>query len=141
MCPKLLVLGKIPLENGLGDSILERLHTTYQKSGTTAKKYAVTLRNNYRCHADLLKLSSDLFYEASLKPCGKIDVVAPYTLRFICSCLDTNPASLSKNEKEAKIIIREVEKLLCTNKKVNASSVCIMSPSERQVKATVHIII
>ena len=93
----------------------------------------MTLRNNYRCHADLLKLSSDLFYEASLEPCGKIDVVGPYALRFICSCLDTNPASLSVNEKEAKIIIREVEKLLCTNKKVDANNICIMSPSQRQV--------
>ena len=101
----------------------------------------MTLRNNYRCHADLLKLSSDLFYQASLKPCGKIDVVAPYTLRFICSSLDTNPASLSENEKEAKIIIREVEILLCTSKKVNASSVCIMSPSQRQVTEIIIIYI
>ena len=93
----------------------------------------MTLCNNYRCHADLLKLSSDLFYESSLVACGKIDVVAPYSLRFICSSLVKNPVSFSDNEIEAKIIISEVENLLCTNKKVNASNVCIMSPSQRQV--------
>ena len=90
----------------------------------------MTLCNNYRCHADLLKLSSDLFYESSLKAYGKI---APCTLRFICSSLDMNPASFCDNEIEAKIIIREVENLLHSNKKVDASSVCIMSPSQRQV--------
>ena len=93
----------------------------------------MTLCNNYRCHADLLKLSSNLFYESSLVACGKIDIVAPYSLQFICSSLEKNPASFSDKEIEAKIIIKEVENLLCTNKKLNASNVCIMSPSQRQV--------
>ena len=131
--PKLLVLGKLTAENGLGKSLLERLHTTYQEFGDRAKQYIIPLCNNYRCHAALLKLSSDLFYESSLVPRGKIQVVAQHSLRFICSCLDKNPASFSDNEIEAKIIIREVENLLRTNTKVDASNVCIMSPSQRQV--------
>ena len=67
--PRTLVLGKEAKENGLGISVLERLHHLYHspKFSESAKAYSASLLTNYRCHPGILRLPSHLFYDATLQ--------------------------------------------------------------------------
>ncbi len=125
------VLGQFPQENGLGESLLERLYNVYAKI-EQAKSYSVTLCNNYRCLPEILDLSSVLFYESSLNACAKVARIRKYSLGFICSNESNHIVSLCENHTEADIIVSEVESLI-TNEHVDTTGMCIMSPSQRQV--------
>ena len=69
--PRTLVLGKEAKENGLGRSVLERLHSLYHSPAFSekAKAYSAPLLTNYRCHPGILRLPSHLFYDATLQVC------------------------------------------------------------------------
>ncbi len=69
--PRTLVLGKEAKENGLGRSVLERLHSLYHSPAFSekAKAYSASLLTNYRCHPGILRLPSHLFYDATLQVC------------------------------------------------------------------------
>ena len=66
--PALLVLGEEARENGLKYSLLERLCHLYMSLGDAALEHMVTLRNNYRCHADIMQLPNRLFYGNTIEP-------------------------------------------------------------------------
>ena len=66
MGPGLLVLGDIPQKNGLGISLLERLHLCYQEIGDVASTSIATLSANYRCHTEIINLVGKLFYKSQL---------------------------------------------------------------------------
>lgn len=66
---------------GLSVSLLERFSGAAPSSSATlvygcARVRGVTLRRNYRCHADILSLPSALFYSELLLPCADEAVTA-----------------------------------------------------------------
>ena len=67
--PRTLVLGEEAKENGLGVSVLERLHTLYHSHeySEKAEAYSASLLTNYRSHPGILRLPSHLFYDATLQ--------------------------------------------------------------------------
>ena len=135
--PQLLVFGEVPQAHGLGTSLLQRLCQDYAKLGQL--NYIANLRTNYRCHKDLLQLSSDLFYSQSkLIPAGHIQLLPEhkYPLEFICSDVHTRGAGAEDtNEHEADILLTELRKLIQSGwpKKWSKKDVCIMALSRRQV--------
>ena len=116
--------------HGLGESLLQRLHKKYTEFGSTAQKYAVSLKCNYRCHKDLLELPSVLFYEASLVPCGRVDChpLSPYPFKFVCSSFDISIPCSPVRQRECDLILEEVKKHSGWN-----NDICIMAPSLNQV--------
>ena len=136
--PKLLVLGEEAQSNGLGISLLERLHAQYDK-----KQFAcsVTLLTNHRCHSGILMLPSSLYYHSTLQ-CGKENDtphhLVPFPLTFVCSDVKQSKGETSGvNEAEANIIMEEVEKHFKTWPKSwsrQEKRICIMSPSADQVQ-------
>ena len=71
MGPQTLVLGKEARKNGLGVSLLRRLHECYNlpENKEMARMYSSVMLNNYRCHRQIVQTVSDLFYASSLKVC------------------------------------------------------------------------
>ena len=130
--PKQVVLGGVAQENGLGVSLLERLHKSYLEI-ELANHYTVVLRNNYRCLPEILDLSSSLFYDSTLTACAKVPRIKKYPLHFICLSESNHPAVLNSCEDlfEADIIIEEVVNLI--QQDYVDATIRIMSPSQRQV--------
>ena len=128
----MVVLGRIPQENGLGVSLLERLHKSYLEI-ELANHYTVVLRNNYRCLPEILDLSSNLFYDSTLTACAKVPRIKDYPLHFICSSESNHPSVLDSCEDPAEVnlIIDEVVNLI--QQEYIDATICIMSPSQRQV--------
>ena len=69
------MLGKVPRENGLADSLLVRLHNLYSKLPGAAAHQAKLLIN-YRCHPAIVRLPSRLFYDCRIK----VSV-------YVCACM------------------------------------------------------
>ena len=69
MGPDTIVLGEEARKNGLGQSLLRRLHTLYQSHGYSngAVMYTASLLSNWRSHRDIVKLVSKLFYRGTLQ--------------------------------------------------------------------------
>lgn len=141
MGPKLLVLGKEAQSNGLGISLLERLHAQYDKRQFPSKRFcSVTLLTNHRCHSGILMLPSSLYYHSTLR-CGKKNDtphhLVPFPLTFVCSDVkQPNSETSGVNEAEADVIMKEVEKYFKTWPKSwsrQEKRICIMSPSADQV--------
>ena len=67
--PETLVLGEEAMKNGLGQSLLKRLHTLYQSKeySTGAEMYTASLLTNWRSHHEIVKLVSKLFYRDTLQ--------------------------------------------------------------------------
>ena len=112
--PPTLVLGDDPLEYGLEQSLLERLHTLYvDRIGADAESHCGTLLNNYRCHRSLLALPSYLFYHSALlanRAAATQALLHPdttYSLHFICSSLDDSIIEVqdSTNRDEAILLL------------------------------------
>ena len=97
-----------------------------------AKRYSATLRNNYRCVADILEIPSKLFYESRLIPRTRAHKVRNFSLQFICSSKAKEVVSFCESELEAKIIVEQVKKII-SEEIVFPNRICIMSPSQRQV--------
>lgn len=142
MGPKLLVLGDEAQSNGLGVSLLERLHGAYDKRDFfPAKKFrSLTLLTNHRCHSGILMLPSSLYYGSTLQ-CGKKNDkphhLTSFPLTFVCSDIEQSFGKVTgANENEANVLIREVQKYFKTwpkNWSRKDRRICIMSSSPDQV--------
>ena len=96
------MLGKVPRENGLSDSLLVRLRNQYRKLlGAASQAHQSELLINYRCHSAIVRLPSRLFYDCSLKVCMSLcESANVYTVHvvyvgmsFVCHL---NPAEQSQ---------------------------------------------
>ena len=112
MGPKVTVLSDMARENGLGDSILERLFTHYKALKKATTSHVATLLTNYRCHPSILMLASSLFYECTLlsRSTSRTHPKAPFPLVFTCTSLSQDgfcnlPA---ENEREATMLVRKM---------------------------------
>lgn len=120
-------------------SLLERLHTLYDATNVS-NTCSATLLTNYRCHSGILMLPSSLYYHSTLL-CRVSDSrahhLAPFPLTFVCSDINQEvKATSGTNEKEADVLIKEVEKYFREWPKhwdSDDKRVCIMSPSANQV--------
>ncbi len=141
MGPRLLVLGDEAQSNGLGISLLERLHSEYDKREFSSKRYcSLTLLTNHRCHSGILMLPSSLYYHSTLQ-CGKANdkphPLASFPLTFVCSDITQDIETTSgKNQNEVDVLFKEVEKYFKRwpkNWNKEEKRICIMSPSPDQV--------
>lgn len=62
------VYSDLAKERGLGTSLLERLHNVYSMNHPCR----VSLCQNYRSHADIVRLTSNLFYGNEIEPSGPL---------------------------------------------------------------------
>ena len=145
--PKLLVLGDEAQSYGLGVSLLERLHAEYNSKKFSSKRFcSVTLLTNHRCHSGILMLPSSIYYQSTLQ-CGKKNDkphhLSSFPLAFVCSDISQNVATTTgKNENEADVLIKEVEKYFKTwprNWNKEEKKICIMSPSPDQVCSSLYV--
>ena len=142
----MLVLGEDPLKYGLGQSLLERLHTLYStQTHTNAENHCATLIHNYRCHLSLLALPSYLFYHSALiasRNASKQAILHPdtcYSLHFICSSLDDTIVEVqdSTNQDEAVLLLEAAAKYVRKwppewgNRELK--TVCVMATNANQV--------
>lgn len=139
MGPRLLVSGEIPQANGLGVSLLERLHAVYNEDGSAMETCTAALLTNYRCHSGILMLPSSLYYHSTLLCCADSPAhyLAPFPLMFVCSdvCQEIKSTS-GVNKDEADILITEVAKYFKEwpkNWSDKDKRICIISPSANQV--------
>ena len=135
--PRLLVLGKVPQDYGLATSLLERLCQLYTSLGHSG--YIARLCTNYRCHEELLNLSSCLFYRQSgLIAAGKVPLVHgyDYALKFVSSgtVCDERPVD-GTSEFEAEVLLKELWKVKQNNPPqcLANEDFCIMAVNRRQV--------
>ena len=130
---------------GLKVSLLERLFKTFQKFGdVTQSKQCVRLLTNYRSHKDILSISSDLFYDCTLKtvvPNCISHPDAPYPLVFVCSSLDNTIKRVESgtNEYEATVLLDQMLKFLLpwpTQQwgQKNLRTICLITPTRHQVR-------
>ncbi len=126
-------MGKIAQENGLAQSLLERLHDSYMRIPEAKKHSVVHLRNNYRCVANILKVPSELFYDSRLIPRSrKTNGVKGFPLQFICSSTSDKTSFLSDSKPEANIVVQAVNDIL-SKMDTDPSQICVLSSSQRQV--------
>lgn len=132
-------MGEEAQSNGLGVSLLERLHGLYDKADVLSR-YSVTLLTNYRCHSGILMLPSSLYYHSTLQcrvPDDSAHPLAPFPLTFVCSDIKRdNWKTSGVNEGEAEALIQEVRRYFSKWPKKwskGDKNVCIMSPSADQV--------
>lgn len=127
-----MVLGPIAAANGLQLSLLERLKSLYESLGGHFLQYIVKLNKVYRCHRELLEISSKLFYNSLLKPDSVPYKAADFPYVFVCSGVDRAEWSPScDNEYEAKVVISEIKE--CLKKGHVPNDVCIMATNLCQV--------
>ena len=133
-------MGDEPQKHGLGVSLIERLHKQYKTFGSIALNSVVSLNCNYRCHANLMELSSSLFYESKLKACAdvKCHPLAAYPLKFICSSFDNSKPSSPESPSEVALILNEVKEVV-KYEGWYLKDVCIMAVSYKQVSNKVNI--
>ena len=142
----MLVLGEDPQKYGLGQSLLERLHTLYStQTHTNAEHHCATLLQNYRCHRSLLALPSYLFYHSTLitnRIATKQALLHPdttYSLHFISSSLDDTIVEVkdSTNRDEAVLLLEAAAKYVKEwppewgNRELK--TVCVMATTANQV--------
>ena len=70
------MLGKVPRENGLADSLLVRLRNLYSSLGAASQAHQSELLINYRCHPAIVRLPSRLFYDCRIQVCT-----------YMCACV------------------------------------------------------
>ena len=107
MGPQVRVLSEKARNNGLGESLLERIYNATDNSLTSS-----TLLTNYRCHPSILMLASSLFYECTLISESRREAhpKAPYPLMFACTSLRQGNFRNCKpeSEEEAKLLISKM---------------------------------
>ena len=142
MGPKSVVLGEEAQSNGLGVSLLERLHALYDKFDLKLNTGSMTLLTNYRCHSGILMLPSSLYYHSTLQcrvPDSTAHHLAPFPLTFVCSSIQQDlKGTPGRDESEADAIVKEVQKYFKKwpkhwDEDEEDRKVCIMSPSADQV--------
>ncbi|XP_029166349.1 probable helicase with zinc finger domain [Nylanderia fulva] len=92
-------------ERGLGVSLLERMYEFYSPE----HPYRIHLCQNYRAHADIIKYTSEMFYEGIVKPANpdllKHPTMKPLTFYAICGEEEQIPNSTGYQH------VREAEEL------------------------------
>ena len=138
------MLGDEAQRNGLSISLLERLHQLYREKGLdeVAMYHCTTLLTNYRCHHDIVKLPSSLFYNNTIVSQARDNALHPNThfpLLFFCSSVteDEQSSERDKYPEEAEMLLQLVKKYT-TVWPQNAwgpeylNEVCIITPSRSQ---------
>ena len=107
------MVGQKARDNGLKYSLLERLCKLYKSLGGAALDYVVQLDNNYRCHAEIMRIPNELFYNNICKCPENVQAhpMAPYPLIFICSSLDYKVDP----ELESKVLLDKLQNLIIKN--------------------------
>ncbi len=130
------MLGVEAHENGLAISLLERLHNVYSRH-PQCEAYTASLIGNYRCVPEIVRFSSQLYYESSLQCKVSQNSDFLYPIQFICSSIENADHSVDTDEVEASIVLNRVKYFKSSGHK--ASDVCIVSPSSAQViDALIH---
>ena len=139
------MLGKVPQDYGLATSLLERLCQLYTNLGHS--NYIARLCTNYRCHENLLDLSSSLFYcQSELIAAGKVPLVhgCHYALKFVSSgtVCDERPVD-GTSKFEAELLLKELWNVKQNNPPqcLSNEDVCIMAVNRRQVGVDVSILV
>ena len=79
------MLGKVPRENGLADSLLVRLRNLYSSLlGAASQAHQSELLINYRCHPAIVRLPSRLFYDSRIQVCVCVCVCVPVCMWRMC---------------------------------------------------------
>ena len=130
----------------LNISLLQRLKKLYSSNADC--QIMVQLSHNYRCHPDIIKLVSDLFYSSSLT-WGEESPPAThrkykFPLVFICTEVDKQAKSEIKQKEEAKVIKDKVIELAkqipsCWSNVKPMKNFLITSPCENQVSVLLNI--
>lgn len=127
-------------DNGLGESLLERLFSHYKAvdHGSLTKTHTSTLLTNYRCHPSVLMLASSLFYECTLisRNERRTHPKAPYPLVFTCTSVRQDGFSncSPENEKEAKLLITKVIEFIQTWKSPPTEPIGLLASTKQQVR-------
>ena len=124
-------------DNGLGESILERLFSHYKakKHLSLVKTHTSTLLTNYCCHPSIL--ASSLFYECTLLSETKREThpKAPYPLVFACTSVSQNSYSdcHPENEEEAKLLISKLVEFIQTWENPPKEQIGVLASTKQQV--------
>ena len=139
--PKVSVLSEVANENGLGESIIERLLKLYdqQMSKEDINSSRYSLLTNYRCHPSILMLASSLFYDCSLQSRGSTEThpLAPYPIVFQCSSLKEELSiSSAVNEMEVKLLLQKAFEFIKAWPKTEGGppSIALLAESDAQVR-------
>ena len=127
--------------NLLNISLLQRLEKVYSSNADC--HIMAKLFYNYRCHPDILKMLSDLFYSSSLK-WNELNSIPGthhkyrFPLVFICTEIDSQVKSEIQQQKEAKVIAEVVIDLAqpstpAWNTDMPMENFFITTPCENQV--------
>ena len=139
MGPQVRTLSETARENGLGESLLERLFSHYKETndGCMTKTHTSSLLTNYRCHASILMLASSLFYECALLSQNKREAHpnAPYPLVFLCTSVKKDEFSTCspENEEEAKLLISKMIEFIQTWHLVPTEPFGLLASTKQQV--------
>lgn len=131
--PALLVLGEEPRRYGLKASLLERLKAHYRSIGK-ADMLQANLMKNFRCHLQILKFASEMFYKSLVRPSHVTSSTQshpnfPFPLVFVCTNKElTDHYDKAVNRDEASILMGVLRQNLMEQMKV-----CVMSSSRGQV--------
>ena len=140
MGPKVRVFSEKARDNGLGESILERLFSYYKamKHLSLVKTHTSTLLTNYRCHPSILMLASSLFYECTLLSQVKREThpKAPYPLVFACTSVSQNSYCNCHpdNEEEAKLLINKLVEFILTWTNPPKEQIGVLASTKQQVR-------
>ena len=131
-----MVLGEEAREHGLKTSLLERLKLRYKAIGEKTKYLQTNLMENYRCHRDILKFASDMFYMSCVKPSAVTSSITvpygfPYPLVFVCTSMEEiGHYEGSTNQFEADILMNMLNEHLIMG---GVTKISVMSSSRGQV--------
>ena len=138
--PKVRVLSETARDNGLGDSIIERLYSHYKEvnRGILKKTHTSTLLTNYRCHPSILMLASSLFYECTLLSQTKRETHPkyPYPLVFACTSVKENVYGncQPENKEEAKLLISKLVEFIQTWPTPPKDPIGVLASTKQQVR-------
>ena len=138
--PQVRVLSETARNNGLGQSILERLFSHYKdvNYGDMTKSHTSTLLTNYRCHPSILMLASSLFYECTLisQTTRGTHPKAPYPLVFACSSVKQGNFHdcLPENEAEAILLINKLVEFIQTWTSPPKEQIGVLASTKQQVR-------
>lgn len=140
------MLGEEAREYGLKFSLLERLQDLYQQCGGNALEHMVSLNTNYRCHKEIVKIPSELFYESKIKirpQSASAHPQAKYPLVFVCSALTMGVDNKCEANVEANVLLRQLENFVVLNwpdswGEKDLSKICLVTASRTQVLILGH---
>jgi len=108
--PSTIVLGSEARENGLAESLIERLQQTYEKFDNVAGSLHCQLLQNHRCCEQIVDFCKTQFY-TNQELCTSIKE-SDYPFHFVCSRMELT-MDLSNHgriyRKEAEIMVTELQ--------------------------------